>query len=158
MSLYHLMDEQTLNKIAESTMGKIWDGFLTFGSISAGIIMIFFIIQLIKTIADAVIHGVALHSVYGCSMYIFAALWGSLANLLLRQGSHKQEPARETREPRSKEEPDTRVPTPSPLEEVTPLPGNPVEPIYDDVANLAQNHTSKLFFIKPSEPDLPQPN
>ncbi|KAK2577863.1 hypothetical protein KPH14_001124 [Odynerus spinipes] len=111
-------------------MGKIWDGFLTFGSVSAGIIMIFIIIQLIKTIADAIIHGVAIHSTYGCSMYIFAALWGSLANLLLRQASPKQETARETRDPRSKEEPDTRVPTPSPLEEVISLPENPVETTY----------------------------
>ncbi|KAK2578446.1 hypothetical protein KPH14_012586 [Odynerus spinipes] len=90
MSLYHLMDEQTLDKIAQSTMGKIWDGFMTFGSISAGILMIFVILFIIKTIADAIIRGIAMHSAYGCSIYLFAALWDSIATLLLQRAPKTQ--------------------------------------------------------------------
>jgi len=58
------------------------------------------IIRLIKLVIDTVIHGYALHTVYGCSLHLLGALWSSLANLLLhlarepskRDGNNNQSP------------------------------------------------------------------
>lgn len=58
-------------------------GFVTFGSASAGVMAIFLIIKLIKLIVDIVIHGYALHSVYGWSLHLFGAIWSSITHLLL---------------------------------------------------------------------------
>lgn len=101
ISVYNLLDENSLNKIVESTVSKIWKGFINFGSATAGIVGIFMIIRLIKLAIDTIIHGYALHTVYGCSFHLLGALWSSLANLLLhlareperQRGSNSERPS-----------------------------------------------------------------
>lgn len=83
VSVYNMLDEASLNKIAESAAAKVWNGFVTFGSATAGIFGIFLIIRLIKIIIDTAIHGYALHTAYGCSMHLLGALWSSITHLLL---------------------------------------------------------------------------
>ncbi|XP_036138366.1 uncharacterized protein LOC105829195 isoform X1 [Monomorium pharaonis] len=83
VSVSNLLDEASLNKIVESATSRIWKGFLTFGSATAGIFGIFLIIRIIKLIIDTAIHGYALHTVYGCSMHLLGAIWSSLTHLLL---------------------------------------------------------------------------
>lgn len=83
VSVYNLLDEASLNKIAESAASRVWQGFVTFGSATAGIFGIFLIIRLIKIIIDTAIHGYALHTAYGCSMHLLGAIWSSLTHLLL---------------------------------------------------------------------------
>lgn len=83
MSVHNLLDENSLNKIVESTAAKVWKGFLNFGSATAGIVGIFLIIRLTKLVINTIIHGYALHTVYGCSLHLLGALWSSLASLLL---------------------------------------------------------------------------
>ncbi|XP_025996899.1 uncharacterized protein LOC113005487 [Solenopsis invicta] len=82
VSLYN-MDENALNKIAESAASRIWKGFVSFGSARAGLFGIFLIVRLIKIIIDTTIHGYALHTVYRCSMHLLGALWSSITHLLL---------------------------------------------------------------------------
>lgn len=96
ISLYNLLDEDSLNKIVESTASRIWQGFINFGSATAGLVGIFMIIRLVKLIIDMIIHGYALHMVYGCSLHLFGALWSSLANLLLHL-AHEPEKKKETK-------------------------------------------------------------
>ena len=60
VSLMNLLDEKTLNKIAESAWGKFWTLFTNFGIASAVFIGIIIIIRGIKLIADTIIHGYAL--------------------------------------------------------------------------------------------------
>jgi len=48
LSLYNLLDEESLNKIVESTAFRIWNGFITFGSATAEILGVFFVIRLVK--------------------------------------------------------------------------------------------------------------
>lgn len=86
ISMYNLLDEQTLTRIVESTTTKVWSGFITFGSATAGILGIFVVVRIIKIIIDTLIHGYALHSVYGWSLHLIAAIWGSFTNLLLHLG------------------------------------------------------------------------
>ncbi|XP_036148938.1 uncharacterized protein LOC118647682 [Monomorium pharaonis] len=89
ISMLNLLDEASLDKIAESAGAKLWKGFITFGSASAGVLAIFIIIRLIKLIVDTLIHGYALHSVYGWSMHLLGAVWSSVTHLLLHLGGRK---------------------------------------------------------------------
>lgn len=82
-SMYNLLDEASLNKIVESTTTKVWQGFVSFGSATAGIMGIFIIIRVIKIVIDTAIHGYALHTVYGCGLHLLGAIWSSLTHLLL---------------------------------------------------------------------------
>ena len=65
ISLSHLLDENSLEKITESTWKKIWGTFLSVGNANAGVIGIYFFIRTVKLIIDTVIHGYALHTIYG---------------------------------------------------------------------------------------------
>lgn len=64
VSVYNMLDEASLNKIAESAAAKVWKGFVTFGPATAGIFGIFLIIRLVKIIIDTAIHGYALHCLW----------------------------------------------------------------------------------------------
>ena len=58
-----------------------------FGSTSAGIIAIFLIAKIIKFGLDTIIHGIALHEIYGFSFHLIGAIWDSLTQLLLHWGN-----------------------------------------------------------------------
>lgn len=90
VSLMNLLDEQSINRIAESAGKRAWQGFVTFGSASAGVLAIFVILRLTKLVIDTIIHGYALHSVYGWSVHLLAAIWSSVTNLLLHLGRPDQ--------------------------------------------------------------------
>ena len=85
-SLINLLDEKTLNKIAESAWGKFWSVFTNFGIASAGMIGIIIIIRGIKPIAETLIYGYALHNMFGWFFHLLGALWDSVTNLLLHLG------------------------------------------------------------------------
>ncbi|XP_071576447.1 uncharacterized protein, partial [Temnothorax nylanderi] len=112
VSLYNLLDEESLKKIAESTASRIWDGFITFGSATAGVMGLFIAIRIIKLLIDTLIHGYALHSAYGCTMYLFGAIWSSVTNLLLHLA---RGPSKESRKPAQHQD----VEQGTPLQEIT---------------------------------------
>lgn len=91
ISLTHLLDEEALKTIAKSTLNHMWDGLITFGSISAAFIAIIIIYRIIKTIIDTIIHGYQLHEAYGCGPQLVGALWTSLTHLLLHRASTTQQ-------------------------------------------------------------------
>ena len=74
LSMYNLLDEDFLNKIVDTTTSCVWNGFITFGSATAGVFGIFVIIRIINLIIDTAIHGYALHSLYGCSLHLLRAV------------------------------------------------------------------------------------
>ena len=86
ISIASLLDEASLDKIAQSTSRRIWHGFMDFGSASAGILAIIIILRLAKLVVDTIIHGYALHSIYGWSLHLLGALWASVTSLLLHLG------------------------------------------------------------------------
>lgn len=90
ISLSNLLDEPTLDRIAEGAGRKLWQGFISFGSASAGVLAIFVIIRTIKLVIDTAIHGYALHSIYGWSIHLLGAIWSSVTNLLLHLGKPAQ--------------------------------------------------------------------
>ncbi|KAG7196405.1 hypothetical protein KM043_000046, partial [Ampulex compressa] len=81
--LHNLLDEDTLERIAQSTGSRLWAGFVSFGSASAGVLAIFLITRLLKGVVDVLIRGYALHSIYGWSLHLVGAIWSSIAHLLL---------------------------------------------------------------------------
>nr|QPL15382.1 glycoprotein [Hymenopteran chu-related virus OKIAV146] len=82
-SITNLIDETTFAKILQSAGEKIWRNYMLFGTTTAGIMGLIIIIKIIKAIIDTVVHGYALHSAYGWSIYLIGAIWDSITNLLL---------------------------------------------------------------------------
>jgi len=98
ISIVNLLDEESLNRIAESAGERLWKGFVTFGSASAGVLAIFIIIWVAKLIIDTIIHGYALHSVDGWSVHLLAAIWSSVTNLLLHTENRSRKEPTTTKE------------------------------------------------------------
>lgn len=88
-SIANLMDEASIEKIAISTWEKFWNKFLIFGNISAGFLAVYMIIRAAKLLLDTLVHGYALHTVYGWSLYLLGAIWDSVTNLLLHLGMRR---------------------------------------------------------------------
>lgn len=82
-SLSNLLDKNAIERIAVSTWEKFWKKFLIFGNISAGIMGIYLFVRIFKLILDTLVHGYALHTIYGWSLYLLGAIWDSLTQLLL---------------------------------------------------------------------------
>ncbi|EZA59596.1 hypothetical protein X777_00265, partial [Ooceraea biroi] len=93
ISMLNLLDDTSLDRIAETAGNKLWKGFMSFGSASAGVIGLILLLRLAKLVVDTIIHGYALHSVYGWSLHLLVAIWTSVTNLLLHLG---RPPPRET--------------------------------------------------------------
>lgn len=97
-SFSNFLDEASVERIAISAWQKFWSRFLIFGNISAGFIGIYLAIRAVKLILDTIVHGYALHTVYGWSLYLFGAIWDSLTQLLLHLKPNK--PQGDTEAPR----------------------------------------------------------
>ena len=78
----------------EENLGNI----LSLGNASAGLIGVYFCIRTFKLIIDTLIHGYALHTIYGWSIHLIGAFWDSVTNLLLHlaNGGKKKEENQET--------------------------------------------------------------
>lgn len=113
ISMVNLLDEDSLNRIAESAGKRAWKGFITFGSASAGVLAIFIIVRVAKLIIDTAIHGYALHSIYGWSMHLLGAAWSSVTHLLIHLGRRPENSST----PPQDEETGTPAPATSPPSE-----------------------------------------
>ena len=102
-SISNLMDKMAIEKIVASTWNRFWSKFLIFGNVSAGLLGIYLLIRAIKLILDTLVHGYALHTVYGWSLYLLGAVWDSLTQLLLHLGKkgppYKSKPSALTPDP-----------------------------------------------------------
>lgn len=109
ISLSHLLDENTLQRITENAWKKIWGTFLSFGNATSGIIGVYFCIRTLKLVVDTIVHGYALHTIYGWSIHIIGAVWDSVTNLLLHLGrrapkNEENKGKEENQEPSSQQE------------------------------------------------------
>lgn len=120
ISMVNLLDEESLNKIAESAGERVWRGFITFGSASAGVLAIFVIVRVAKLVIDTVIHGYALHSVYGWSMHLLGAVWSSVTHLLLHIGGRSGGTNTTTDEEAADNGPEPSSPTEEPSPNTNP--------------------------------------
>lgn len=139
VSMYNLLDEDSLNKIVESTASKLWKGFVGFGSATAGVIGVIMIIRLIKLTIDTFIHGYAIHTVYGCSLHLIGALWDSITHLLLHLGRKRPD----------------RKKQPLPDDAIcATAPGNPPE-LPKDPPVISQPRNQDFTYERPEVPEPP---
>lgn len=84
-SFMRVFGETDIREMAGRFWDNRWKEFMVFSNISAGILGLLAVFQVIKMIADTFLHCFALHQIYGLSIHLFAALWDSLASLFLHQ-------------------------------------------------------------------------
>ena len=88
ISLTNLFNEDVIDKIAQLAWGRFWAIFTSFGTTSAGLIGLIIMMRGIKLIADTIIHGYALHRLFGWSLHLLGAFWDSVTSLLLHLGTN----------------------------------------------------------------------
>jgi hypothetical protein len=90
-SVTQLFNQEAMHEIAESAWSLMYSKLIAFGSLSAACISLLMIIKLIKFIIDTVIHGYALHSIFGWSFYLLAGVWDSMTHLFLHLARQPRE-------------------------------------------------------------------
>ncbi|KOC58986.1 General transcription factor II-I repeat domain-containing protein 2, partial [Habropoda laboriosa] len=90
LQMSNLLDESALQKIAESTAKRLWTGFITFGSISTGVIGVYITFRIIKLVIGTILNGIALHAAYGWGLRLVAAVWSSLAHFCIYLNTRDQ--------------------------------------------------------------------
>ncbi|XP_076669653.1 uncharacterized protein LOC143369499 [Andrena cerasifolii] len=90
ISIMGILDEETITTLAENAAAEFWNGFLKFGTVTAGLLGVFIIIKIIKTLFDTIIHGHQIHAVYGCGLHLLGAIWNSLTTLIIHLANKKQ--------------------------------------------------------------------
>ena len=88
-----LFDAESIRKIIQSTRGQFWGRFMSFGTASAGILVLIMVARLIKFCADTVIHTITLYNIYGISLHLLGAVWDSVTFDTSRTRSPTQERA-----------------------------------------------------------------
>lgn len=78
-----LIDENAIKATLSKAWGKIFGFFNIVGTFSVTIFGAWAILRRIKFIIDTLVHGYALHTVYGWSLWLIGAVWDSVTNLLL---------------------------------------------------------------------------
>ncbi|UHR49731.1 MAG: hypothetical protein [Hangzhou altica cyanea chuvirus 1] len=86
----NFLTEEGIEKMGQKFWSKLWNGFSTFGTLSAGVIGLISIIQLIKWILDSILHFKALKDIYGWSFTLIAAVWDSLTMFLIHRAQRSQ--------------------------------------------------------------------
>ena len=81
--------QEVIDKIAESPWGRFWIIFTNFRTTNAGLIGLIIIIRGVTLIADTIIHGYALHRLFGWSIHLLGTFWDSVTNLLLHLGTNR---------------------------------------------------------------------
>jgi len=92
--MMNLLDEQSLDKIADSAGTHLWRGFIMIGSASTAVLAVFIIVRLMKLIVHTIIHVYTLHSIYGCGIHLIAAIWSFVIHFLLHLGLDQDEARR----------------------------------------------------------------
>ena len=119
-------------------MEKVWaqtsgffDAFGVYSSTAFGIYVFF---RLIKFALDTIINGIALHAIYGWSIWLLVSVWDSVANWLLH--FRKGPPKNQTE---SREQSDPKQTVTIPMEEV-----QTVEPTASRVYPLIVNSLPEI--------------
>jgi len=86
ISMMNLLDEKSLDKIAESTEIRLWKSFIIFGSGVLAVCIIVWLIKLASIIIDTIIYGYALHLSIVAAFIFYPLYWNSVIHLLLHLG------------------------------------------------------------------------
>ncbi|KAF0756823.1 Uncharacterized protein FWK35_00012683 [Aphis craccivora] len=81
----YLIDEQTLGKMVEDKLYKLWGWFTTIGTFVSGLMVIFFVANVIVTTIDTGINIHFLYQTFGWSTKLLAGFFASLTNKIILQ-------------------------------------------------------------------------
>ena len=82
-SINKLLNPDALDRLVHNTWDRMLSKFMWFGNDSAGVVGIIMIFQLAKALINIIIHGYTLHTVYGWSIRLLGAFFGSITYLLV---------------------------------------------------------------------------
>ena len=83
MSIANLIDEQTIESVARTTWGKLWERFMVFGTAISGAIGAYMIFQMFKIILKIILQGITIHNVYGCTFHLLGACCSCITHYLI---------------------------------------------------------------------------
>lgn len=97
LSVGHLMDESTVEKLKNSLVAKIWGSFTVFGTVVSGILGIVIAAKIAKWTIDTIFHGKILYDLYGFSVALLGAIWDSVTSYLVHRRTRDVLPTRRPR-------------------------------------------------------------
>ncbi|XP_074108710.1 uncharacterized protein LOC141533619 [Cotesia typhae] len=83
ININRFIDEVNIENKIKNMLTKVHGIFTVIGDYSSAITAGCIIIKAFKFAADTVIHALALHSVFGWSLWLLGSIWDSLTNFLL---------------------------------------------------------------------------
>lgn len=87
LSFYDMMDPEALKNIAKHTYSWAWEKFMEFSDLSAGVIGFLVICHTIRSVISMIIRGCTLHSIFGWSFKLLAAICSSITHLVIHLGT-----------------------------------------------------------------------
>lgn len=94
LSIHDMLDPNIIKTMAGHAVSWTWDKFLEFSNISSGVIGFLVICHTIKLVLGAIIRGYTLHSIFGWSLKLMAAVCSSITHLVIHLGT-PQNPGQE---------------------------------------------------------------
>ena len=84
----NLFNKEEIEKLANSTIHKLYGYFSLIGEWTSGILGLYFIFRMAKFILETFMNAVAIHKLNGCSLHLLASFWDTLTLFVLH---HKQQ-------------------------------------------------------------------
>ncbi|EFA13278.2 hypothetical protein TcasGA2_TC004256 [Tribolium castaneum] len=92
-SVLSMFTADEIEKLAETTIQKMWGWFSWIGNITSGMIGLYMIWRVFKLLLEVVINAIAIHRTHGWSFKLLASFWDSLTLWFLHL-KHRKEVAR----------------------------------------------------------------
>lgn len=90
ININSLIDENTIREKLNKAPGKVFGFFNFIETFSVTVFGAWVVVRGIKFIIDTLVHGYALHTVYGWHLYLFGDVWDSVTHLLLHLKKHAE--------------------------------------------------------------------
>ncbi|XP_044261172.1 uncharacterized protein LOC123009115 [Tribolium madens] len=107
VSVLSMFNTEEMEKLAESTIAKMWGWLSWIGNITSGMIGLYIVWRVLKWILEVVINAITIHQTHGWSFKLLASFWDSLTLWFLHL-KHKKEVAKNLTQ-----QTPTRTPEPS---------------------------------------------
>nr|XP_015833287.1 PREDICTED: uncharacterized protein LOC107397493 [Tribolium castaneum] len=93
VSVLSMFSAEEMEKLAESTMEKMWGWFSWIGNITSGLLGLYLSWRTLKWLIEVLINAITIHRTHGWSYKLLASFWDSLTLWFLHM-RHKKEVAR----------------------------------------------------------------
>ncbi len=84
VSIHGLLDDETMEHLAQSLTSRMWGWFSWLGNVVSGLLGFWICGKFIKFAIDTAVHAYSLREVFGCSWYMCGMFWDACTWFLLR--------------------------------------------------------------------------